>query len=658
MKELEEKVQEKGFLLNVSQQGMMIVPARDGEPMKEEDLKNLSDEEKENLRRTSEALHEDMNLAAMKIRQVEREVREEHHELDRSMVLGEVKYLFDDLKERYGPDQALEAYLDEALEDVANNLGDFKEQEEQKSPFPIPQQGPDFLKYKVNVFIDNTELEGAPVVFEANPTYTNLFGVIEKKSSFGAMYTDFTMVKAGSLHRANGGYLFMHARDLLKWYLSYEGLKRSLRNKKIVIEDQAEMLGLVSAKSIKPAPISLKIKIILIGEPFIYQILYSQDDQFQKLFKIKAHLDDQIDRNAEEIRKYAGFAARVVGQDGLLDVDKTGLARLLEYGAEVAGRQSKLTLKMAQVQDILREADVWARDNDAALISRDHVDQAIRHRKYRSSLPEDRLQEYLLEGYINVATTGLEIGQINGLSVYDLGDYQFGRPSRITASVAVGRKGVVNIDRESKLSGNLHTKGLLIMESYLRSLYAVRRPLSLAASLVFEQSYGRVDGDSASAAELFALLSELAQAPIRQGLAVTGSISQFGEIQPIGGVNQKIEGFFDLCQARGLTGEQGVIVPRANLKDLMLKGQVVNAVDEGRFKIWAVGRAEEALEILTDVPAGQRDESGRFPEGTLHRRVADRLEELADRAKKQEGNEKNQNNDSGDEPSGCEGCDR
>ena len=659
LSELENKVKEAGFILNMSQEGMMVVPGIEGRPMTEEDLEKLNEEQKADLRKHSEAMHEEMNQTVQTIRKLERDLRDRQKELDRRVALNAVGHLIDELQEKYEATRQVIQYLVGVKNDVIRNLDEFKHREAQAPvamPFAMPQSEPDFTRYQVNVFIDNTEIKGAPVVYETNPTYTNLMGAMERKASFGALFTDFTMIRPGSIHKANGGYLVIQARDLLNWYISWEAMKRALKNQEIAIEDPQAMLGMITTKGMKPQPIPLDIKIILIGEPYLYHLLYSHDEQFRKLFKVKAHLDDQVNRDKKELDKYLSFVAQMERQLELRPVDKTGLARLLEYGAEVAGRQKKLTLKMALIRDILREAEYWADEEKAGKISRDHVDQAIKHKKFRSALPEEKMQEFIQDGYVNIITTGTTTGQINGLSVFDLGDYSFGRPSRITAGISLGRQGVVAIDRESKMSGNIHTKGVLIMEGYLRSRYTPNQPLSLSASLVFEQSYGMIDGDSASAAELYVLLSALADVPLRQDIAVTGAISQVGEIQPVGGVNQKIEGFFEVCQARGLTGDQGVIIPKTNVPDLMLKGQVIDAVRDGKFRVYGVSTADEALEILTGMPAGERGPEGDFPEATFNRLVEDKLTELSEQAQKllkdSNGNKSGGNDNSG----GCDAC--
>ena len=654
---LEAEVNRNGFILNMSQEGMMIIPSKDGQPLTEEDLKGLDEAARNTLRETSEALQSEMNNTVVNIRRLEKNLKEKNRDLDRRIALGAVGYMIDELQEKYEGQRAVISYLLGVKNDVVKNLSDFKQKEHVPTPFPMPPNEPDFTRYKVNVFIDNSECCGAPVVYETNPTPPNLMGAMERRASFGALFTDFTMIRPGSLHRANGGYLVIRARELLKWMISWEALKRALKNQAVTVEDPHEMMGMIATKSMQPDPIPLKVKVILIGEPFIYHLLYEQDNEFSKLFKVKVHLDDQVNREDEGIQKYISFAAQVVERYGLPHLSKHGLSRLLEYGSALAGRQKKLTLKMAYIRDIIREAGYWAKSEQKEMVDREDVDQAIRHKKFRSSLTEDRMQEFVLDGYVNVDTTGVRTGQINGLSVYDLGDYSFGKPSRITASVTLGRQGITAIDRESKLSGNIHTKGVLIMEGYLRSRYAQERPLSLNASLVFEQSYGMVDGDSASAAELFALLSRLADVGIKQSFAVTGAISQQGEIQPIGGVNQKVEGFFELCRARGLTGDQGVIIPKANVPDLMLKGQVIDAVREGQFKVYAVEHADEALELLAGMPAGQRGDDREFPEGTFNRLVEERLRVLNEKAAQLMKDASDGDKGGGRESGGCDGCD-
>ena len=637
---LEEKVSAEGFLLNVSQVGMVIMPALDGQPMDEETLKTLDEEQKKKLREKSEKLQSEMNNSVREIRQLEKNLRKKIKDLDKRIALFAVGHLIDDLQEKYEDHGQVLKYLKEIKEDIIRNIDDFKAKPAVPGPFPMAVTEPSFSRYEVNVLVDHSETKGAPVVYETNPTYPNLFGSIEKKAQFGALFTDFTMIRPGALHRANGGYLILKALDLLRSYFSYEALKRSLKNKKINIEDLGEQLGLISTKSLKPEPIPLSVKIILIGDPTIYHLLYSLDQDFPKMFKIKAQLDDEMDFQDGAGEDYLQYLAYCAQERGLRPIHKTGAARLLEYSSEISGRNYKLSLRLAEINDLIQEADYWAGQGLSAVIRDEDVDRAVAEKVFRSNLYEEKIQEAITRGTLKIATEGYRVGQVNGLSIYSLGDYLFGRPSRITANLSLGREGVVNIDREAKLSGSIHTKGVMILSGYLKETYAQDKPLSLSASLVFEQSYGLVDGDSASGAELLAILSALARVPIDQGIAVTGSISQKGEIQPIGGVNQKIEGFFEVCRARGLNGGQGVIIPEANQRDLMLKKELVQSVREGRFHIYAVSRVEEALEILTGKSAGKKKKDGTYPKNSVNFLIEKQLAAWNEIARKATAEEK------------------
>ncbi len=569
-----------------------------------------------------------------RIHRLEKDVRQRLKALDRELAAQAVDVLMDQLKEKFSFSEEILSYLADVRDDMVHHMDDFRPKSPGSSmPFPFPGMAPSFTRYEVNVLVDNSDTEGAPVIQEPNPSYPNLFGTVERKAQFGALFTDFTMIKPGALHKANGGYLLIKAMDLLKRPFSYEALKRCLRNRSIEIEDAAEQFGLFSTKALKPRPIPLDIKIVLTGDPFIYYLLYSYDEDFRELFKVKAHMDVEVEKDEERVRQFLRAIRELVEREGLKDVHASGAARLVEYACELAGSREKLSLRVCDVADLVREADYWAgiRKND--FITAEHVQKAIEQRRYRSSLYEDHLQELLQKGIIKVATEGHATGQVNGLAVYDLGDYSFGKPSRITANISMGKEGVVNIEREAELSGKIHTKGVMILASYLRGNFAKDRPLSLTASICFEQSYGMVEGDSASGAELFALLSALSGVSIDQGIAVTGAVSQKGEILPVGGVTRKIEGFFDLCRSKGLTGTQGVIIPRGNVRDLMLKEEVVDAVEKERFHIWAIERVEEGIEILTGMPAGEMGTDGAYPDGTLFSRVDERLRQMAEEAK-------------------------
>ena len=635
LQELEEKVKAKGFLINMSQVGMVIMPAKEDKPLEEADIQAMSEEQKEELKKTSTELQTEMSQAVREIRELEKNLKTQLKDLDRRVALFAVGHLIDDLQEKYGTQKDVLHYLKEVKDDIIRNIDDFKQKggQMQAGPFPMPTPEPDLTRYKVNVFVDNSETEGAPVVVETNPSYANLFGSMERKAQFGALFTDFTMIRPGCLHRANGGYLVINTIDLLKYWISYEALKRALRNKEIRVEDPAEMFGFIATKGMKPEPIPMKVKIILIGDPMYYHLLYAYDESFAKLFKVKAHLTDRTDRKAKEIKEFTMFVRRVVEENNLAHMDSGGVARLIDRATKVAGSQDKITLQLAEIADLIREAAHWAKEVKSELIRAEHVHKAIRAQTYRNNLYEERLQEAIHKDIIHVQTKGSAVGQVNGLSVYMLGDYAFGRPSRITANVSLGKGGTVSIDRESKMSGSIHTKGVLILEGYLRGKYAQDLPLSLTASLAFEQSYGMVDGDSASGAELYAIISALTGLPLNQGIACTGAISQRGELQAIGGVNHKIEGHFEVCQARGLTGEQGCIIPKSNVRDLMLKPEVLEAVAEGRFHVWAVDNIDAALEILTGVSAGKQRKDGTYAPATVHGQALAKLKEMAEKAK-------------------------
>ncbi|MBZ4659945.1 MAG: ATP-dependent protease [Desulfacinum sp.] len=662
--ELSEMAKEEGFILQFSQVGMVIIPAnKEGQPMGQEELSELSEEEKKALREKSDELQEKMKAAIKRIREAETEFKEKHAKLDNEIALFVVGQLIEHYLEKYENEPDVLDYLKAVQEDILENIDDFKkkpEGQQQMGPFPVQPREAAFRKYDVNVLIDNSETEGAPVVIESNPAYPNLFGSIERQAWFGALFTDFTMIKPGALHKANGGYLVMKALDLLKWYLSWEAIKRALRDGVIKIEDLGELYGIFSTRTIRPEPIPMDVKIVLTGDPYLYHLLYIYDDRFQKLFKVKAHLDDQMDRKDEAVLQCARMISRFCQENKIRHLDRSGVARVLEYSMEVTGDRDKLSLELGDISDLLREANYFAGLDGADFIGREHVHQAIQKRIYRSNLIEERIKELVKKDIFWVETTGEKVGQVNGLSVLMTGDHEFGKPNRITATVSVGREGVVAIERESKLSGNIHTKGVLILSSFLKERFAHNKPISLTASLCFEQSYGMVDGDSASSTELYAILSALSGVPIKQGIAVTGSVSQKGEIQPVGGVTQKIEAFFDICAHKGLTGDQGVIIPEKNVRNLMLKQEVVDAVKEGKFHIWPVSRIEEGIEILTGVPAGELQPDGTYPEGTIFRKADDRLREIAEIVKQFGKDENGGAKGASDEGNagGCPTCDR
>jgi lon-related putative ATP-dependent protease len=444
------------------------------------------------------------------------------------------------------------------------------------------------------------------------------------------------MIKPGALHRANGGYLIIKAIDLLRSLGSWSALKRAIKNGEISIEDLAEEIGFISTKTLKPMPIPLSVKVVLIGDPYLYHLLYILDSDFKKMFKVKAQLDDTVKKSKKQIQDYLVYVAKVCDEEGLLAVDKSGLARIIEYASELVGNQRKMSLRLPEVKDLVVEADYWAKEQGKKRIELADIERAIKEKVERSNLVEMKIQEMIEEQTLQIQTKASVVGQVNGLSLYDLGDYDFARPIRITATATPGKEGVVDIEREAKMSGNIHTKGVLIMESYLKNKYATEKPFALSASVTFEQTYGMIDGDSASAAELFAILSCLSNQPIKQGIAVTGAVSQLGECQPIGGVTKKIEGFFHVCKARGFNGEQGVIIPRRNVNDLMLDKDVISAVEEGKFHIYAIENMDEGIEILTGMKAGKRDRRGGYPKSSLNNLVMERLQRMSESIKEAE----------------------
>ncbi len=483
----------------------------------------------------------------------------------------------------------------------------------------------------MNVIVDNSDLQGTPVIIEPNPTHKNLFGRMQKEAQFGVLTTDFTMIRGGSLHRANGGYLVITAEDLLRNLFSYDSLKRALTNECITIEEAGERLGFITTKSLKPEPIPLGVKVVLVGHPALYRQLYLLDTDFKELFKVKADFDTTMDRTEENTQKYASFVCTLCQKGNLKHVDASGLAKIVEYGSRLSQDQQKLSTRFGEIADIIREANFYATQENSEYVTAGHVKKAIDEKFYRSNLIQEKIREMIERNILLIDTDGETVGQANGLSVLSLGDFAFGAPSRVTASIALGREGIVDIQREAKLAGPIHTKGVMILSGYLAEKYAQDKPLSLSARLVFEQSYGMVEGDSASSTELYAILSALSGIPIKQGFAVTGSVNQKGEVQAIGGVNEKVEGFFEVCKAKGLTGEQGVLIPQSNVQNLMLKEEVVEAVQTGKFHVFAVENIDQGIEILTGVKAGAKRDDGTFEEETVNCKVDNQLREMAEK---------------------------
>jgi lon-related putative ATP-dependent protease len=636
---LSREAKEEGFLLQFSQVGMVIMPAgKEDQPLSQEQLAQLGDEEKQQLKDKSEDLHEKMQKAVGQIRDLEAEYKKRHEQLKNNIALFVVGQQMESYFKKYKEESAVTEYLETAQKDMVENIDDFmakpEGQQQQFITLPGPAREPPFRKYDINVLVDHSETEGAPVIIESNPIYPNLFGTIERQALFGALFTDFTMIKPGVLHKANGGYLIMKALDLLRWYISYDALKRALRDQEIRIEDMGELYGLFSTKTIRPEPVPLNIKIVLTGDPYLFELLHFYDDRFQKLFKVKAHMDDRMDRKDGTTLQVAQVLGSFCSEQKIRHLDRTGVARVLEYSMERTEDREKLTLELGDISDLIKESNYFAGLEEKEFIQWKHVEEAIQKRIFRSNLWEERIRELVEKDIFWIETDGYKTGQINGLSVLMTSDHEFGKPNRITATVSVGREGVVAIERESKMSGSIHTKGVMILTSFLKERFAHNKPLSLSATLCFEQGYGLVEGDSASSTELFALLSALARVPIYQGIAVTGSVSQKGEIQAVGGVTRKIEAFFDICKHKGLNGLQGVVIPEKNIRNLMLKQDVVEGVKAGQFHIWPISTVEQGIEILTGMEAGTLEPDGTYPEGTLFRKVDERFLEIAEIVKK------------------------
>jgi len=635
-----EKAQELGFQLSVTRTGIVKVPLLKGKPIQAEDVDRLTTEQRLEIEEREKHVDAEIRDFLAKARQLDKEAHEKTHELNRKVAHFAMGHQLEDLKEKYQANPRIPDYLADVEEDILGNLKEFLGQTPEL-PFHIEGMDRASLleRYRVNVLVDNEKAAGAPVIEEANPTYNNLVGRIERKMRLGMAFTNFMMIKPGSVLQANGGYLIVNALDVLRNPFSWEALKRIIKKNEVKIEDLAELYG-ISTAGIKPAPIPVSIKIIMLGSPWLYYLLYYYDEDFRSIFKVKSDFDTQTTSSTEVQLRYANFVGRMALEEKLLPFTREAVAAVVDHAVRLAEKKGKLSLRFSDLSDLVREASFWSRQEGGSTVEVVHVDKAIDEKYYRANLLEERIQELLNDGTILVDVSGAVPGQVNGLSVYDLGDYSFGKPSRITSSVFLGKAGVVDIEREAKLSGRIYNKGVLILTGYLGGRYAQDKPLSLSASLAFEQSYGEVEGDSASMAELAALLSAIAEVPVRQSLAITGSINQKGEVQPIGGVNEKVEGFFAVCKARGLTGDQGVVIPKVNVRNLMLKKEVVQAVQDGKFRVYAVAAVDEAVAILTGMPAGERGADGAWPEGTFNFLVDKRLREIAKKLKAEEKGEK------------------
>lgn len=638
---LRSEASERGIALIQTPNGLAFAPMQEGEVIQPQEFLKLPEEEQKRVQGEVEALQEQLQRIMRQVPLWQRETREKVRELKHEVASFVVHPLIQDVRSRYADVAEVQAYLDVVEKDVIENVDEFLQSQsgDEGNPLAMMMRSrqpnePDFTNYEVNVLVDNSDQEGAPVVHVELPTYQNLLGRVEHISQMGALITNFTLIKPGALHEANGGYLLLDARKLLQQPYAYEGLKRALRTEEITIESLGQVYSLISTVSLEPEPIPLDVKVALLGDRMLYFLLHQYDPEFGELFKVMVDFEDVIERTPEANREFAQLIAAIARRDDLRPLHRTAVARLLEFAAREADDKERLSTHMQRLSDLVREADFWTGEAGRDVVSAEDVQAAIDAQLYRAGRVRERMQEAIIRETILVDTTGEKVGQINGLSVISLGTTAFGRPNRITATVRMGRGEVIDVERRVELGGPLHTKGVLILSSFIASRFSSDRPFSLNASLVFEQSYGGVDGDSASSAELYALLSALAGAPIKQGLAVTGSVNQLGQVQAIGGVNEKIEGFYDVCAARGLTGNQGVLIPEANVKNLMLREDVREAVAAGRFHIYPVSHVDEGIEILTGIPAGEPDDEGNYPEGSLNAMIVERLETVAKTARR------------------------
>ena len=638
-REVNESAVKQGFSLQMGPTSLIIIPVINDKSLTQEEFEALPKETKEEILRKREALDTDLRTGFRRMRELDTKGMEAMNALNAEIALFAIGHLLSGLKEKYGTISEVIPYIESVQKDILDNLGTFLGSGQQPQEQVPPQfqqwlaKDLAFRKYEINVLVDNAGPEGAPVVFEETPSYPNLLGKAEKEIQFGVVTTDFMMIRPGSVHKANGGYLVIPVLDLFRYPFAWDGLKSALKTEKVKIEEPGEQAGFIMTRGLKPEPIPLSVKVILIGTPDINQILNQGDPDYPELFKVRADFDTVMDRNENNTKNYAAFICTLCKRFNLIHLDNTAVAKVVEYGSRLADDQKKLSTRFSFVADLIREANFYAMQEKANNITVRHIQKAVEEKIYRSNLIQQKIQELIERGVYLIDIEGSHVGQINGLSVMELGDFAFGRPSRVTASVAVGRDGIIDIERQAQLGGPTHTKGVLILGGYLANKYAQDKPLSLTAKLVFEQSYGGVDGDSASSTELYAILSALSGLPLKQSIAVTGSVNQRGEVQAIGGVNEKLEGFFEVCKAKGLTVQQGAMIPASNVQSLMLKEELIEAAKEGKFAIYPARTIDEGIEFLTGVPAGERQSDGSYKEGTVNYLVNKRLQEMAEMAR-------------------------
>lgn len=635
LEKLNKESMKYGFQVKTAQNGIYMMPVIDGKRIEEEEFEKLDEEIKKEFESKSGIVQEQIMSVISEIKAIERASDKKIEEWQSNVALLTINGHINYIKSKYKRNKIINKFLDNVKKDVLKNVQYFIEQPTQSAdkqqPQPVPRQEPKqpWLNYRVNLFIDNSETEGAPVIMDSNYSYHNLFGKLEYENYYGALKTDYTMLQPGLLHKANGGYIILQAKDLLSNSLCYDALKKALRIKEINIENAVDQRSSMVMVSLKPQPIPLDLKVILIGSANIYHTLLAMDSDFRKLFKVKAEFEDDAPKTDDNIMKLARFIHGFCEQEELLPLDKTAVAKVVEYASKLANDKRKLSTKFNDLSEVVAESCTWARLAKAKVVTSEHVQKTLDERIDRIKKYDSKYTEMIRDNTLLISTSGFKVGQINGLTVMTIGDYSFGKPSKITVNTYTGKSGIINIEREVELSGSSHSKGVYILSGYLGEMFAQDIPLSLTASICFEQLYNGVDGDSASSTELYALLSSLSGVPINQGIAVTGSVNQKGEIQPIGGVNEKIEGFYQICKMRGLDGSHGVMIPVQNIDNLSLSDEIVDAVKKGTFHIYAVSSIEEGIEVLTGVPAGKKDKNGHFPAGTVNALVYEKLKKYA-----------------------------
>lgn len=634
---IETESQKVNIQIKGSPAGFQTIPMLEDKPMDDQYFQNLTKKEQKGIESKIKLIQKMIQDMVHEATTIDRLAEEDVEGLNQETANFIIGTLFVDLINEFEKFPQIIEYFKSVLDDIIQNVYAFMDD---KPADQVPGKPAEMMdgkqvdKYKINRVVDNSHLKGAPVIYEMNPTYNNLFGRIEKKSYMGYLYTDYTMIKAGSLLKANGGYLILDAEQVLRQSFVYDALKRALRNRCLVIEDINELYGVMTSAGLKPSPIKLDVKVIIIGRSQVYHLLHNYDEDFRKIFKVRADFDYEVKESPANMQKYIQFISRVVREEGLRHFDQGGVKTVIEHAFKLVDHQNKLSIRFSEIVRLIRESSYWAKHRRHKYVQKQDVQQAIKEETYRRNLPEEKIQNAIREKTYKFDVESSKVGQINGLAVYDLGDYSFGKPTRITVSTYIGNRGIINIEREAKLSGKIHDKGVLILSGFFASRLGGSIPLSFSASITFEQSYGMIDGDSASCAELYALLSSLSGIPINQGIAVTGSVNQKGEVQAIGGANEKIEGFFEVCKMHKLNGKQGVLIPESNVKNLMLNDEVITAVKQKKFNIWAVGKIEDGIRLLTGVPAGQMHKDGTFTKDSIFAKAQEKITDFSKKSRR------------------------